>query len=163
MSNIFKKTYIKITGYSYTHLGRLFLRLFVGIMLAQFGIRQWMNFETASELFPSIGGMAPSAALVIMIIREIFCSFFIMIGFCTRLMVIPPFVAMIIAEHYLLSRVHEASYMLSWGQNGYVPILFLGIYFFILLVGPGKISVDYFLSLYFIHSDDQSESELEEV
>ena len=41
--------------------------------------------------------------------------------------------------------------------------LFLGIYFFILLVGPGKISVDYFLSLYLLHSNDESESELEEV
>ncbi len=43
-------------------------------------------------------------------------------------------------------------------------MFFLGIYFFILLVGPGKISFDYFLSLHFIHHDDQNEEdELEEV
>ena len=41
--------------------------------------------------------------------------------------------------------------------------MFLGIYFFILLVGPGKISVDYFLSLHILHSNNQSESQLEEV
>ncbi len=86
-----------------------------------------------------------------------------MIGFCTRLMVIPPFIAMILAEHYLLGKTAEASYLISWSQPGYLPIMFMGIYFFILLVGPGKISVDYFLSLHFIHSDNQSESELEEV
>ena len=40
MSNILKTIYIRTTGYSYTNLGRLFLRLFVGIMLMQFGIRQ---------------------------------------------------------------------------------------------------------------------------
>ena len=54
--------------------------------------------------------------------------------------------------------------MLNWQSQGFLPIMFLGIYFFILLVGPGKISVDYFLSLHLIHSDDKSEDEeLEEV
>ena len=42
-------------------------------------------------------------------------------------------------------------------------MMFIGIYFFILLVGPGKISADYFLSLHIIHTDNKSESELEEV
>jgi len=56
-----------------------------------------------------------------------------------------------------------ATYDISWTQPVYIPILFMGIYFFILLVGPGKISVDYFLSLHFIHTDNQSEAELEEV
>ena len=41
--------------------------------------------------------------------------------------------------------------------------MFLGIYFFIFIVGPGKISIDYFLSLHLLHSDNKSESELEEV
>lgn len=87
-----------------------------------------------------------------------------MVGFCTRMMAVPPFIAMVVAEHYLLSNSPvSAPYMLSWGDPGYVPMLFLGIYFFIFLVGPGKISVDYFLSLHFIHTDDKSESELEEV
>lgn len=163
MTNIFKKIYIWSSGYSYTNMGRLFLRLFVGIMLMQFGIRQIANFDEASALFPQIGSISPHAGLVIMIVIEIFCSFCIMAGFCTRLMVIPPFVAMSIAEAYLLENAGEASYMISWGHPGYLPIMFTGIYFFILLVGPGKISVDYFLSLHFIHSDNQSESELEEV
>ena len=87
-----------------------------------------------------------------------------MAGFLTRVMIIPPFVSMIIAEYYQLhDYVSEAPYMLDWQQQGYLPIMFLGIFFFMLLVGPGKISCDYFLSLHFIHSDNQSESELEEV
>lgn len=144
-------------------MGRLFLRLFVGIMLMQFGVRQIEHFGEACVDFPEILGMSPEAGLILLIIIEIACSLFIMAGFCTRLMVLPPFIAMVIAETYLLENTHEATYLISWSHPGYVPILFTGIYFFILLVGPGKISVDYFLSLHFIHSDNQSESELEEV
>ncbi len=162
--DLLKKIYIKITGYSYTNMGRLFLRLFVGIMMMQFGIRQIINFDSEVTLFPSIFGMPPETGMSIMIAIEIICSFFIMCGFLTRVMVTPPFVAMIIAEFYLLhDAVKEASYMITWTQNGYLPVMFLGIYFFILLVGPGKISVDYFLSLHFIHTENKSEEELEEV
>lgn len=159
-----KKIYITSTGYSYTHLGRLFLRLFVGIMLIQFGIRQIGDFAVLSETFPSVCGLSPDISLHVLIWIEIICSIFIMAGFMTRLMIIPPFFAMILAEHYLLSVVATtAPYMISWEQPGYLPIMFLGIYFFLLLVGPGKISVDYFLSLHLLHSSDHSEEELEEV
>lgn len=162
--NPLKKFYIRTTGYSYTNMGRLFLRLFVGIMLMQFGVRQITNFDTAAGGFPSVLGMGQELSLIIMIAIEIICSLFIMAGCMTRIMTVPPFIAMIIAEYYILhDMVSEAPYLLSWSQQGYVPIMFLGIYFFILLVGPGKISVDYFLSLHFIHSDNHSESELEEV
>lgn len=159
-----KQIYIKSTGYSYTHLGRLFLRLFVGIMLLQFGIRQIHAFDSMAQSFPAIFGMSPELSLNIMICIEIICSLFIMIGFLTRLMIIPPFIAMIVAEHYLLSKVVDvAPYLISWEQPGYLPVMFLGIYMFLLLVGPGKISVDYFLSLHLLHSSDHSEDELEEV
>lgn len=162
--NLFKKTYILSTGYSYTNMGRLFLRLFVGVMLMQFGIRQLSDFDTACLEFPDIWGMGSQTSLICMICIEIGCSLFIMAGFLTRLMTLPPFLSMIVAEYYILhDLVREAPYLLSWSQQGYVPMMFLGIYFFIMLVGPGKISVDYFLSLHFIHSDNHSESELEEV
>lgn len=164
MMNSLKRIYIRTTGYSYTNMGRLFLRLFVGIMMMQFGIRQINNFDAAQAMFPSIFGIDPAAVLILMISIEIGCSLFIMAGFMTRIMAVPPFIAMIVAEYYILhDLVTQEPYMLSWSQQGYVPIMFLGIYFFIMLVGPGKISVDYFLSLHFIHTNDHSESELEEV
>lgn len=163
MTNIFKQIYIRTTGYSYTNMGRLFLRLFTGVMLMQFGIRQMMYFDDAVSHFPSVLGMDPASSLVTMIVIEVASAVFIMAGFCTRLMVIPPFVAMILAEHHLLTQSPGASYMITWTEPGYLPVMFMGIFFFILLVGPGKISVDYFLSLHFIHTDNQSESELEEV
>ncbi|MDE6561917.1 MAG: DoxX family protein [Muribaculaceae bacterium] len=159
-----KKIYVTTTGYSYTHLGRLFLRLFVGIMLLQFGIRQIGDAHVLADTFPAVLGMSSEASLWTMIYIEIGCSIFIMAGFLTRIMILPPFIAMVMAEYHLLHDVATtASYQLSWEQPAYLPIMFLGIFFFLILVGPGKISVDYFLSLHLLHSSDHSEDELEEV
>lgn len=164
LKGLLKWWYFKFTGYSYANLGRLFLRLFIGIMLMQFGVRQIVNFDVIKYSFPGVIGMTGHATLIIMICIEIVCSTFIMFGFLTRIMIIPPFIAMILAEYHILhDYVGESAYMLDWYQIGYVPILFMGIYFFLLLVGPGKISVDYFLSLHIIHTENKSEGELEEV
>lgn len=164
LAHYIKRYYIRTTGYSYTNLGRLFLRLFVGVMLMQFGIRQIACFQEMTDIFPAVCGMSSGTSLIVMTSIEIICSLFIMVGFLTRLMIIPPFIALCIAEYYVLhDLVREAAYQLSWQQQGYLPVMFLGIYFFLLLVGPGKISVDYFLSLHIIHSEDKSEAELEEV
>ncbi len=165
ITEIIKTVYIRMTGYSYTNLGRLFLRLFIGIMMIQFGVRQIAHFDLVGGEFPAVLGMSSEWSLGVFIGIEMVCSIFIMFGFLTRLMTLPPFIAMVIAEFYLLhNAVHEAPYLLTWQSQGFLPVMFLGIYFFILLVGPGKISVDYFLSLHLIHSDDKSEDEeLEEV
>lgn len=162
--NAIKRFYILSTGYSYTNMGRLFLRLFVGIMMMQFGIRQMINFKASTAMFPHVLGMTPEVSNIVMIVIAVASSLFIMSGFLTRVMALVAFLAMLIAEIYLLTGMPvESSYMLTWMQPGYLPMMFMGIYFFIMLVGPGKISIDYFLSLHIIHSDNHSEAELEEV
>ena len=163
VSGILKRIYFKSTGYSYANLGRLFLRLFIGIMLLQFGVRQIADFDSLKDMFPTVLGMTSHATLIVMICIEVVCSFFIMLGFLTRVMTIPPFVTMILAEHYLIHNVNVAPYLLDWNNPVYIPMFIMGIYFFLLLVGPGKISVDYFLSLHIIHTENKSEGELEEV
>lgn len=160
-----KRLYFWSTGYSYTNLGRLFLRLFSGLMLIQFGVRQMIHFDEVLPAFPDVMGIGQELSLILMIAVEVIPGIFIMAGFLTRLMIIPPFAAMVVAEYYLLHDLaNKASYLISWQEPGYVPMFFLGIFFFLLLVGPGKISVDYFLSLHIIHTEDRSEEmELEEV
>ena len=158
-----KKIYVTTTGYSYTHLGRLFLRLFVGIMLLQFGIRQIGQADVLADSFPAVFGLSSEVSMWTMLCIEIGCSVFIMAGFLTRIMLLPPFIAMMTAAYQLIHLSPKAPYLLSWEQPVYLPIMFLGIFFFLMLVGPGKISVDYFLSLHMLHSSDHSEDELEEV
>ncbi len=158
--------YLSSIGKSYPNMGRLFLRLFVGIMMMQFGIRHLVNFNDLMLDFPTVLGMSPVASLIIMIIIELGCSLLIMVGFLTRMSVIPPVIAMIAAEYYILHDMvpNLPVYGLESTDPGYLPIMFIGIYLFLLIVGPGKISLDYFISLYIIDRRGKTEEEvLEEV
>ena len=90
LQSILKNLYLALSGYSYTNLGRLFLRLFVGIMLIQFGVRQLTYFHEIKSIFPSVLGMDSELSLIVLISIEIICSLFIMMGFMTRLMSVVP-------------------------------------------------------------------------
>ncbi len=116
MTNIFKTLYIRTTGYSYTHLGRMFLRMFVGVMLIQFALRQIMHLDEMARMIPAFPGMGPEVTLVTAIVIEIACSFFIMVGFLTRLMVVPPFILMTLAEIHTLTSSSVPAYEMTWNQ-----------------------------------------------
>lgn len=156
-----ERLFIKITGYTYSNLGRLFIRLFVGLMFMQFGIRHLINFNEISNTFPGTLGMSHETSLIVMIVIELVCSLFIMTGFLTRLATIPPILSMILAEHYILADMQTVSpYLIDSIQPGYLPIMFIGIYFYIILAGPGKISLDYFISLYLLSSRGKDDNRI---
>ena len=166
ISDILARIYLRSTGFSYSNMARLFLRLFVGVMFMQFGIRHLVSYSQIAPDFPTIFSWEPSTCLVIMITIELVCSLFIMVGFLTRIATIPPILSMIAAEYYILHDLipHISIYGIDSTQPGYLPIMFIGIYLYILLAGPGKISLDYMVSLFIIerHGKDEHE-ELEEV
>lgn len=149
------------TGHTYSNLSRLFLRLFAGIMFMQFGIRQWIYFDNVVDEMVGVMGMSSEATLALMIIIEIVCSTMIMIGLFSRLAVLPPLITMIVAEKVLLSWSDVKPAMLFSTQPGYVPILFIGIFVFMLLAGPGKISLDYLISIKLLGADKQAQDELD--
>lgn len=158
--------FLRLTGYTYTNLARLFMRLFVGVMLLQFGIRHLVNFNEMQMEFPTVFHMSPETSLVLMIIIELACSLLIMTGFLTRLSCLPPIAAMCAAEYYILHDMvpNLPVYGLDSTDPGYLPIMFIGIYIYILIAGPGKISLDYFISLYVVEQRGKDEEEeLEEV
>lgn len=168
MRRFLENLFLSCTGYTYNNMARLFLRLFVGIMLMQFGIRQLVNFNNVVDTFPGVMGMDSETSLILMIVIELGCSLLIMVGFLTRLATIPPIIAMIVAEHFILHDLLPDTlvYSITSTMPGYLPLMFIGIYLFILLAGPGKISLDYFISIFIISArgKDQSETEgLEEV
>lgn len=153
-------------GHTYSNMARLFMRLFVGVMFMQFGIRHLVNFSEMAPTFPTVLGLSSTTCLVLMIVIELVCSLFIMVGFLTRLSCLPPIVSMIAAEYYILHDLvpHTSVYGLDSTQPGYLPIMFIGIYLFMLLAGPGKISLDYFISIFMISRQGKDEEEeLEEV
>lgn len=157
LSDIFYQIYFKSTGYSYTNLGRLFLRMFVGLMLAQFGVRQLMGlYGGENEIMYLTFGLP----VWLIISVELFCSFCIMIGFMTRILIIPQFVLMICAAcSYHFNDFIDLNPIVYYT----IPFMFMGIYAFLLIVGPGKISVDYFYSLYLINRQKGVEEDLEVV
>ncbi|MCM1292148.1 MAG: DoxX family protein [Bacteroides sp.] len=166
MTDFLSRLFLRATGYTYSNMARLFIRLFVGVMFMQFGIRHLVNYNVISVDFPTILGMSSPTCLTIMIIIEIVCSLCIMVGFCTRLATLPPILSMIAAEFYIMHNLipQLSLYGLDSIQPGYLPIMFIGIYLFILLAGPGKISLDYFISLAIISRQNRDENEeLEEV
>lgn len=152
--------YFRIAGYSFTNLGRLFLRLFVGIMLLQYGVRQ-LSSSSHELLQFNIPYLEVGLSTWLVIFVEIVCAFFIMIGLFTRLALIPPFILMICSttQLFVLYSFSELSISLMT-----IPFLYMGVFFFMMLVGPGKISVDYFYSLFLISRHHNGKEEhLEEV
>ena len=133
---------------TYGNLSRFFIRVFAGVMFMQFGIRQIANYDFFVKYFPDLLGMGSAATLDTMIAIEVVCSAFLIFGFLTRLSVVLPTLSMAVAEWYILDNGLMA---------GYVPLLFVGMFVFIMLAGPGKVSVDYLLSLYFTNKDSLNE------
>ena len=166
LRKILSQTFVNCTGFTYTNMARLFLRLFVGVMFMQFGIRHLVGFDELRHTFPTIWGMSHETCLILMILIEIVCSLCIMVGFLTRIAVIPPIFTMIAAEYYIINNLLPDTliYGIDSTQPGYLPIMFIGIYLFFLLAGPGKISLDYFISIFLIGRQGKDEKdELDDV
>ena len=73
---------------------------------------------------------------------------------------IPSIGIMIYAESVIASAtsVSAAGQMFNF-EPGY-PIMFLGIFAYILLAGPGKISLDYLIAVHTLNEKDDEESEV---
>lgn len=163
---LLRKIFVNEALRTYGNLSRFFIRVFAGVMFMQFGIRQIANYDFFAKYYPSLLGLGSEATLDVMIAIEVVCSAFLIFGFLTRLSVILPTLAMIVAEWYIIDNnlltgivnmpMGEVSLMSSL-QLGFVPLLFVGMFVFILLAGPGKVSVDYLLSLYFTNKDNLNE------
>lgn len=156
--------FITSTGHTYSNLSRLFLRLFTGVMFLQFGIRQILYFDQVASHSYGVLGMSGETTMILMIAIEIFCSMCIILGFLTRLNVLPPLVSMCFAENIILSNmVHVSPVHLFSTQPGYLPVMFIGIFIYILLAGPGKISMDYVISMQLLGMRERRNKEQEQI
>ena len=151
MTGFFKNLFLYSVGHTYSNLSRLFLRLFTGIMFLQLCIRQMLNFDEIVHTFNGFLGMSPEASVTLLVIVELVCAVFIMLGFLTRLAVLFPLGLMLVAEDVIWSSQTAATSQLFNFQPGY-PVMFIGIFVFMLLAGPGKISLDYIIGAHFTES-----------
>lgn len=160
MKRFLKYLFMHSCGHTYRNLSRLFIRLFVGVMFLQFGIRHIVYYDMIVNDFPSVMGMDSATTLLTIILIEVCCSILIMFGILTRIATIPPIIAMVIAEKLIIEgELTIVSPEMVAYQPGYLPVMFAGIFCFIILSGPGKISFDYLISLHFLNYDEEKGDE----
>ncbi len=112
----------------------LLLRLGLGLlMLLQSGMYKLTHFSELSAKFYNFLGLGDKASLVLVIFAEVFCSFFVILGLFTRLAVIPLIITMCVA----FFGAHSGN-----AQDGSAALLYLFGYLVLLLLGPGRVSVD---------------------
>ncbi len=157
MSNFFKNLFLYSVGHTYSNLSRLFLRLFTGIMFLQLCIRQLLNFDLIVNTHYGIMGLSPEATITMLLVIELLCAVCIMLGFLTRFVVLFPLGLMLIAENVIMSSSSESiSNQLFSFQPGY-PVMFIGIFIYLLLAGPGKISLDYIIAAHFTQTPTEEQ------
>lgn len=112
----------------------LVLRLGTGLLMMNHGYDKLVHFGSMHNKFMNFMGIGTSLSLALVIFAEFFCSIFIVLGLFTRLATIPLIIVMCVA----LFKAHNAEVF----GKGELAALYLAAYFTILLVGPGKVSVD---------------------
>lgn len=154
----FQALFMMNVGHTYSNLSRLFLRLFTGIMFLQLGVRQMEHLEDFTN---SVMGIDQTTAVTIVVI-EIVCAVFLILGLFTRFALLPSIGVMVYAEIVMLSAtsVTGPAGQMFFFEPGY-PIMFLGIFVYMMLAGPGKISLDYLIAVHTISGEkDDEESEV---
>ncbi|RYY41336.1 MAG: DoxX family protein [Chitinophagaceae bacterium] len=117
--------------------GALLLRLFGGGLMLHHGFDKLTHFSQYAGTFPDPFGVGTTTSLALTVFAEFFCSAFLILGLFTRLAAIPLIIAMSVA----LFKAHNGDFT----GKGELAALFLGVYLAILVIGPGKASLDRFL------------------
>lgn len=112
----------------------LLLRLGVGLLMLNHGYEKLIKFAEMKNSFMNFMGLGSTTSLILVIFAEFFCSILIIIGLFTRLATIP----LIITMSVVLFMVTHGNFF----DKGETPSLFLLAYIVLLIVGPGRASVD---------------------
>ncbi|GAB2815107.1 DoxX family protein [Ferruginibacter profundus] len=112
----------------------LALRLAAGILMLLHGYDKLMHFARYQNEFMNFMGIGKTLSLALVVFAEFFCSLFLILGLFTRLATIP----LIVVTCVIIFKVDNGHIS---GTNENV-VLLLTSYIVLLLVGPGRVSVD---------------------
>ena len=116
------------------NIAMLVLRAGMGILMLPHGYDKLVNFQKYSKDFMSFLGLGNTASFALLIFAEFFCSLLLILGLFSRFVVIPLIIAMSVA----LVKAEKGE---VFGKGEHATLFIIG-FVTILLVGPGKISVD---------------------
>ena len=118
--------------------GMFLLRVGAGsLMLVQHGLDKLMHFGQKASRFTDPFNIGSTTSLSLVVFAEFFCAAFIILGLFTRLAAIPLVIAMGVALFYR----HKGLFFGEGESAGLYLVCFLAI----LIMGPGKASLDRFL------------------
>jgi len=113
----------------------LLLRATFGLMLLiNHGIDKLKNFASLQHKFPDPFHIGATPSLMLVLLAEVFCVVFIVLGLFTRLMAIPVVITFLVVV-FVVNKGYRAP-----GQE--MAVLYLAGFFSILLMGSGKYSID---------------------
>jgi len=114
--------------------GLLLLRVGTSLMLVSHGWSKVTHFSERLNSFADPIGLGPSVSLQLVIFAEFFCAIFLILGFMSRIILIPMIINMAVM-----------TFIVQAG-NGFdkqeLPMIYLLVFIVLLLLGPGKISLD---------------------
>ncbi|MDT7830365.1 DoxX family protein [Pricia sp. S334] len=116
------------------NIGLALLRIAPSAMLITHGMPKFQKIITGNLEFGDPLGIGAAPSLFLAVIGELICPILVIIGFKTRWMAVPPALTMAVAGF-----VHHAADDFGTKEKAF---LFLVIFLCIILLGPGKYSVD---------------------
>lgn len=119
-------------------IGLLILRISVSILMLIHGIPKiGMLLDGNAHLFPNPIGLGSTLSLILVIGAEVICSAALIVGFKSRIFVLPLMFNLII----IVFVVHAGLAL----QQRELPILYLIAYTTIAFTGSGELSLDHFI------------------
>jgi putative oxidoreductase len=135
-----KKFFSTAYGEGAFNVAILALRVTFGLILCfYYGIDKLRNFGHLEYIFPDPFHFGHRISLALVIFAELLCSLLIALGLFTRFAALIAVISMGVAEFWA-HKGHVA--MMPNGMVHEQAYLYLVAFFVILLVGPGRISVD---------------------
>ena len=121
-----------------TDLATLLLRLIFGGLFVYYGYFKIASYNQILPMFGDIIGIGSNLSFNLVIFAELICGFLVLIGFMTRIAVIPVFITMIVA--YFIA--HEKDTF----QVKQIAFVYLLLSIVVFILGSGKYSLDKLLS-----------------
>ena len=120
------------------HTGLFLIRVVVSCFMLTHGAKKYMMLFSGDPIqFADPIGIGQTNSLILAFVAEFICSVFILIGFATRLVVLPLIVTMFI----IIFIVHAPDGF----EKQELPGLYLAIYVLLLITGSGKYSIDHLI------------------
>ena len=116
------------------HLATLLLRIIFGGLFVRYGYNKLANYEQILPMFTDIIGIGAKLSFNLVIFAELVCGFLVLIGFLTRLSVIPIFITMLVA--YFIAHAKDPF------DAKAIAFIFLVLSIVVFILGSGKYSVD---------------------